>query len=77
MWDRYPSLGIIITFDKRGALVVKSHQGLAEIVSHVTKKHELKCVKLEQKEVVVNMLQFIDDIMFMCDTKIQNLLMIK
>ena len=26
MWDRYPSLGTIITFDKRGALAVKSHQ---------------------------------------------------
>ena len=24
MWDRYPSLGTIITFDKRGALIVKS-----------------------------------------------------
>jgi len=26
LWDRYPSLGTIITFDKRGALAVKSHQ---------------------------------------------------
>jgi len=26
LWDRYPSLGIIITSDKRGALAVKSHQ---------------------------------------------------
>ena len=26
LWDRYPSLGTIITSDKRGALAVKSHQ---------------------------------------------------
>jgi len=25
LWDRYPSLGTIITSDKRGALAVKSH----------------------------------------------------
>jgi len=26
LWDRYPSLGTIITSDKCGALAVKSHQ---------------------------------------------------
>jgi len=26
LWDRYPSLGTIITSDKRGTLAVKSHQ---------------------------------------------------
>jgi len=25
LWDRYPSLWTIITFDKRGALAIKSH----------------------------------------------------
>ena len=31
MWDRYPSLGTSITYDKRGALAVKSHHGSTEV----------------------------------------------
>ena len=36
MWDRYPSLGTIITFDKRGALAVKSHQSPTRSVPNTT-----------------------------------------
>jgi len=32
LWDRYPSLGTIITSDRRGALAVKSHHLLNDKV---------------------------------------------
>jgi len=48
LWDRYSSLGIIITSDKRGALAVKSHQVFGAVAGEPS-THPRRSVRLSER----------------------------
>jgi len=52
-------------------------QGLAGLVKQATRKKLLSGIKVGGKEVEINLLQFADDTLFVCESKVQNIMCIK
>jgi len=52
-------------------------QGLAGLVKEATRKNLLSGIKVGGKKVDVNLLQFADDSLFVCESKVQNFICIK
>jgi len=52
-------------------------QGLAGLVKQATTKNLYSGIKVGEKKVEVNLLQFADDTLFVCESKVQNILCIK
>jgi len=52
-------------------------QGLAGLVKQVTRKNLFSGLKIGDKKVEVNLLQFADDTLFVCESNVQNILCIK
>jgi len=52
-------------------------QGLAGLVKQATRKNLFKGLKVRDKKVEVNLLQFADDTLFVCESNVQNITCIK
>jgi len=52
-------------------------QGLVGLVKQATRKNLLSGVKIGDKKVEVNLLQFADDTLFVCESNVQNIMCIK
>ena len=52
-------------------------QGLAGLVKQATRKNLFSRIKVGRKKVEVNLLQFADDTLFVCESKVQNIICIK
>jgi len=52
-------------------------QGLLELVNQAARKNLFSNLKVGENEVEVNLLQFVDDTLFLCELNIQNILTIK
>jgi len=52
-------------------------QGLARLVNQATRKNLLSGIKVGDKKVKVNLLQFADDTLFVCEPNVQNIKCIK
>jgi len=52
-------------------------QGLAGLVKQATRKNLLSGIKVWDKKVEVNLLQFADDTLFVCESNVQNIMSIK
>jgi len=50
---------------------------LARLVRQITKKQLYQGVKIGTREVAINLLQFVDDILLLCETKTDNIKVIK
>jgi len=59
LWDRYPSLGTIITSEKRGALAVESHQELTDMFTKglLTKQFKDLTCKLGMIDIYIHQLE--------------------
>jgi len=52
-------------------------QGLAGLVKQATRKNLFSGIKVGEKKVEVNLLQFANDTLFVCESKVQNIMCIK
>jgi len=52
-------------------------EGLAGLVRQVTKLHVLQGVKVGSNDIEINLLQFSDDTLFICENTVQNVMTIK
>jgi len=52
-------------------------QVLTGLVKQATRKNLFSGIKVEDKKVEVNLLQFVDDTLFVCESKVQNIMCIK